>query len=254
MRHSARRRMMIRSLAAGVASLVLLIAPGVALADGETDSVAPLAPTSGAALRAYLARPDHPPVFEHEGDITAQVVVHNNWIKAVGDEEFRAAFPQGWDDKINNAIERADDEMYVQFGIDNRVYSIQAWDSWPDGPRGCNSSLMPELQAEVSIGTGDTVAAYTAQALTSGAGCRSYDYIIVARQNTNETVEKKNRWVVTQHEFSHVYHAPDRYGQPDSGQHPNDVMEDPYNGYDWWCTTSPWNDWGIIYSNRAQFD
>jgi hypothetical protein len=236
-----------------ISALSLLGSPGASVLGHSDDEGAPPAPRSGAELRNYLARPDHPPVFEHEGDLTAQVVVHNNFVKAVGDEEFRAAFPAGWDDKINTALERADDEMYVQFGIDFRVYSIQAWDSFPDATRGCNSSLMPELQAEVSIGTGDSVAAYTANPITS-AGCRSYDYIIVARQNTNETIEKKNRWVVTQHEMSHVYHAPDRYNQPDSAQHPNDVMEDPYNGYDWWCTQAPWNDWGIVSSNRAQFD
>ena len=86
------------------------------------------------------------------------------------------------------------------------------------------------------------------------AGCRSGNYILVTRQYADNTAENKSRWVVTQHEMSHVYHAPDRYNQPDSAQHPDDVMEDAYNHYDYWCTTPPWNDWGIVNSNRAQFD
>ncbi|MEX2548568.1 MAG: M12 family metallo-peptidase [Chloroflexota bacterium] len=221
---------------------------------GFVPEVMPPPPTTSADVVTYLSLSDHPPVFETQGDVTAQVVVFNNWIKAVGDDEFRAAFPAGWDDKINTALERADDEMYVQFGIDFRVYSIQQWDSWPDGTRTCGSFLT-ELQSEVGIGTGDTVAGYTAHTLwsDSSGGCRSGNYIIVKRQNTNETVEKKNRWVVTQHEYGHIYGAPDRYPDPNN-LHPNDVMEDPYNYYDFWCTAPGYNDHGIIYSNRDQFE
>jgi len=251
---SRRSHPTIRLGVVAIALLTLVAQPSTAAADDPQTDVAPLAPTGGAALRAYLARPDHEPVYEHEGDISAAVVVHNNWVKAVGDEEFRAAFPSAWDDKINASIERADDEMFVQFGIDMRVYTILQWDTSPDGVRNCSGSVNPELQADFAIGSGNTVAGYTAQSFTSGAGCRIGNYIVVRRQNTNETIEKKNRWVVTQHEFSHVYLAPDRYNKPDSPQHPNDVMEDPYNGYDWWCTTAPWNDWAIVNSNSDQFD
>ena len=211
---------------------------------------APPAPT-GKALRDFLARPDHPPIMEGQGDITTQVVVFNHFIKAAGDDEFRAAFPAGWDDKINNAIERADDEMYVQFGIDFRVNSIIAWDSWPDGTRTC-STMIDELHDEVGTGVNDTVAGYTGHQnwSDSNGGCSIAFYALVKRQNLDETAEKKNRWVVTQHEYGHLYNAPDRSG----AAHPNDVMENPYIGYDFWCTTAGYNDWGLIYAARATYE
>lgn len=70
------------------------------------------------------------------------------------------------------------------------------------------------------------------------------------RQNLDETAEKKNRWVVTQHEYGHLYNAPDRSG---SG-HPDDVMENPYVGYDYWCTTPGYNDWGLVYNARDTYE
>lgn len=242
-----------RAFSIMLAIVAVAVSPTVAVGRSEiTVEFAPPAPT-GKALQEYLALPDHPPIFEDQGDFTTQVVVFNNWIKAAGDDEFRAAFPAGWDDKINAAIERADDEMYVQFGIDFRVASIVQWDTWPDGSRTCGT-MIDELNDEIALGTNDTVAGYTAHTTwiddPPNAGCSIAQHALIKRQNTNETAEKKNRWVVTQHEYGHLYNAPDRSG----AAHPNDVMENPYSGYDFWCTTPGYNDWGLIYAARATYE
>ncbi len=61
------------------------------------------------------------------------------------------------------------------------------------------------------------------------------------------------RWTRTQHEVSHLFGAPDRYNAY-AEIHPDDVMEKSWQDPDYWCTNDDFNDWGIVWSNRAKYD
>jgi hypothetical protein len=218
--------------AALIAAILSLLPSGQVHAAGHPHpgiEHMPPAPT-GSALAQLIALHDSPPVYESQGDITIQAVVFINWVKVAGDDEWQAEFGTTWKDKANNAIERADDEMYVQFGIDLRVWTYKPWDTWPQGSRGA-CSLVNELASDIGIGSGgDTVAGFSATRLYSGAGCSIAFYSLIQYQGNAYT-----SWVVTQHEYSHLYDVPDRYPDPNN-LHTNDVMEDPYNRPDFWCT------------------
>jgi hypothetical protein len=243
------------ALASFLPSTVAAADPSGATADRPywaNGEVLPPAPT-GAAAAHLIAMNDSPPIFESQGDITIQAVVFNNWIKGAGDEEWRTHYGASWDDKINNAVERADDQMYVEFGIDFRVWSIKQWDSYPDGTRDCGS-LINELKSDIGVGSGgDTVAGYTGTVISNGAGCSIAYYALVERQGSTADEERYNAWVVTQHEYGHLYNAPDRYPDP-YNLHPNDVMEDPYGSPDYWCTKAGYDDWGRIFDARATYE
>ncbi len=219
--------------------------------NGEKLQFAP----TGSVAAQNIALNDSPPVYEDQENVGSQVTVYINWIKGAGDDEWRSHYGSSWDDKINAAVERADDEMYGQFGIDFRIWAYKAWDTYPNGPRTCDS-IMTELKNDVGVGAtngGDTVVGYTGGTISNAAGCSVAHYALLEIQGSTIAEEKYNEWVTTQHEYGHLYNADDRYGA-DAAIHPNDVMEDPYGSPDTWCHDPRWNDWGLIYNARATYE
>ncbi len=108
--------------------------PRIGLHVGHTE-VLPDPPT-GAEADRLRALHDSPPKFEGAGDIALQVVTFVNWIKVAGDDEWRVAYGTNWQTKANNSLERADDQMFAEFGIDFRVLSyVTTWDTYPDTAR-----------------------------------------------------------------------------------------------------------------------
>jgi hypothetical protein len=224
-------------------------------ADSPSESQPP--PPTGAALDRLIAIYGNEPVIEHELGFSAQVVTHNHWVKALGDEEWRDYYGTTWDDKINNAIERADDAMYTEFGIDFRVNTIQQWDTSPDSARN-TCDLQTELRADFNLGTNDSLAGYSGNAhLENWYGCASGPdkeaAIAVSLHGSTTSQQAYNHWTTTQHEYGHKYGLVDRYPDPNN-IHPNDVMEDQYNWPDFWCVTAPFYDHATILANADRYD
>jgi hypothetical protein len=69
--------------------------------------------------------------------------------------------------------------------------------------------------------------------------------------HVNDVIDER----VTQHEVSHMFGAPDRYitTYGDNPGHVDDVMENPYNNYNYWCPVVASNDWGIVNFNAGRW-
>lgn len=172
--HAEPRRHVSAFVSVFVALALVVGGTGAALAaQPEPDKESMPPPPTGAALDQLIAIYGNDPVIEHEQPFGAQVVTHTHWIKAVGDEEWRSFYGATWDDQTNNAIERADDAMYVEAGIDFRVSTIQHWDTWPDTKRN-TCDIQTELRADFNLGTNDSLAGYSGNAhLENWYGCAS---------------------------------------------------------------------------------
>lgn len=181
-------------------------------------------------------------------DITTQLVTHVVQIRVTADEEWRAFFGSSWTGAANNRLEEADNAFFSAFGID---FSAAAYVDWWDSADGTRAicTIFNEMSAEITHGGWDVVYGFTKNPYSGGAGCAS------GNNNKGLTGYQSydSDWKVTQHEFGHIYNVPDRYGQPDSAQHPDDVMEKIYTHYNIWCVTAPWDDDGRIYNNRFKF-
>jgi hypothetical protein len=249
---------------AGAALLLSLIAGPTALAGdpdgraavrGGSEQMAPV-PDPAELGRLAALYPKRAPTIEGQGDpstIAAAVTTHNVYVKSVADEEYRAYFGSGaWQQWTNSIIEYADDELYVQFGINYTVREYLNWDSAPDTSRSvCN--LLSELETDSAPGTQDVVAGFSKNATSGSKGCAQGNYTIVLwHTDPNVNNERFAEWTTQQHETSHTFGAPDRYPDPNN-LHPNDVMEDQYHFYNTWCTKAGYNDWGIVNSHAGKY-
>ena len=175
--------------------------------------------------------------------MTLAVTTHQVAIRVAGDEEWRAFYgTTNWDNRAEDAIEAADNSMITKFGIDLIALKFYNWDSAPD--TGTCSQVLNDLKL-VSKNGNDVVMGFSKQAFSAG-GCEQGDYALIRYQGPS------NDWKVTQHEMSHLYGADDVAGG--TATHPNDVMEDPYNGYNTWCTTVAWHHFQTVSLNSGKYD
>jgi hypothetical protein len=244
---------------ASVATIALLLGP---LAISTTSAAEPAwvegteslpPPPTGRAAEKSAARWYAPPILEDQGDVTTLVVTHTVFTRAAGDEEWRSFYGGSWQSEANSRVESADDEMYLQFGIDFTVWSYAEWSSGPNSAQPiCN--LLSDLTSKVSKLTGDVVTGFTNNAMSGSThGCAGGNHAVVHLHGSTPAQRATNVWRILRHEYSHFYGAPDRYPDP-GNNHTNDVMEDPYNFPQVWCTQAGYNDWGIVNSNRAKYD
>ena len=184
---------------------------------------------------------------ESSGDVSAMVVTHAVYARVAGDEEWRQRFGTGWEEQARAAMETADNEMFAEFGIDFRVWGYAAWITTDDSPRGI-CDLLGELGTDVSVSGADVVVGYVDNA-TSGRsyGCAASRKTIVKWHGFD------NVWKTSQHEFSHLFNAPDRYPDPE-GRHNTDVIEDHYNYADYWCYQAGYYDWGRVKNAAGYYD
>jgi hypothetical protein len=144
-------------------------------------------------------------------------------------------------------MEDADDAMSAQFGIDFRVLGYLNFSSQNVARPIC--TILAEFDAESNEdGAADVSIGYINQAMTGNSfGCAGGNAVVVKWHGF------QNIWETSQHEFSHLYGAPDRYPDPNN-QHVNDVMEDHYNFADFWCVQAGKNDRGIVNGNSGKYD
>lgn len=207
-------------------------------------------PPTGAELERLVALNDHPPVDELAGDITVTVVTHTVHVKLAADEEWRSYYGANAYSTANNAIEAADNSMFTQFGIDLYWYNTANWDSSPDGGDVDACDLLGDLMNDLNPGTSDALIGFAKNFSNNYAGCAEPNG---DEAEVNWNSSSYNRWVTTQHEVSHLFGAPDRYG-PDADIHTDDVMENQYEDPDFWCTQQNFEDWDIVMSHSMKFD
>jgi hypothetical protein len=216
-----------------------------------TESLPP-APT-GKESERLQALHYQAPVDEMAGDISTTLVTHTVYARVTGDEEWRSFYGANWMSEAEARMEAADNAMFSQFGIDFVELNFWAWDSAPDSSRPiCNTGLLEELVADVPRGSADVVVGYTNNT-TSGTGCSVGNHTLVKLHGSTTASRIFNVWTTSQHEFSHLFGAPDRY--PDPGNfHTNDVMENQYTNPDFWCTQTHYEDWSFLWANKAKYD
>lgn len=203
-------------------------------------------PPTGRELERLVALNDHEPHIEGGGDIAAAVVTHSVYVKVAADEEWRSWYGANAFAVATDAIEAADDATYAEFGINLIKHSTVNWTSNPgSSPNACD--LRNDLDADFNPSPADIVLGFSKNYSVDFAGCAAGN---VAEVNWNQS--SYNMWVTTQHEVSHIFGAPDR--KSTLLNHPVDVMENQYQAPDFWCTTSGYNDWGLISFNAAKFD
>lgn len=213
-------------------------------------------PPSAATLAKYRALNEHgAPVDESAAtfDVTAAVITHTVYTRVAADEEYRAYYGStGWKTFANSVVEYADDEMISLFGTDFYVQTFTSYDSYPDTSRSvCN--LRTELDNEVSETGYDVVAGFSKNATSGSKGCAGGNTTITLwHGSATSTDERYAEWTVQRHEFSHLYGAPDR--STSLAGHPTDIMENQYQEPNYYCTTSGYNDWYIVYSNSDKYD
>lgn len=248
------------AVAAAASALVLPVTAGPALAadppyDAPLEATEQMAPIPTAAEMVRLVALNHgPPVDERESDITTMVVTHSVSVKLAADEEFRAYYgTSGWKSWAWSVVETADNEMYAEFGIDFVVSTYVGWDSYPDTSRS-SCQLVTELRDDVSNGTSDTVAGFSKNATSGSKGCAfigGRHTATLHHGSPTSSEEKYSQWTVQQHEFSHLFYAPDR--SPEE-YHSLDVMENQYEKPNYWCRNIVFSDWGYVNSNSDIFD
>jgi hypothetical protein len=205
-------------------------------------------------MRELVALYDHAPRQENVGDVSALVVTHTVYVKLALDEEWRSYYGANAFTVANNALEAADDEMYSQFGINMYWNSSYNWDTSPDTARN-QCDIFAEMgpgHDDIPLGAGnDVVVGYSKNAGGSG-GCADTpgNHALIKWEST-----ALGRWEVSQHEFSHMFGAPDRYGPCcDYPNHPTDVMENQYEEPNFWCTAIGYADWLIMSNGAGRFD
>jgi hypothetical protein len=245
------------SVAMAVALLAIGAGPAVAAEpDWQRVSEALPQPLTGPALERAIAANGEAPFDEalrSPEQLAAAVVVHTVNAKIVGDEEYRAFYGASWIDKATAAMETADNSLSTQFGIDFRSYVTANWTTDPDGARAiCNApgSLLDSLLT-VSRGGADVVVGFSNNATNSNFfGCMYGNHVLLRLHGQNASAKTYNSWVILQHEFSHLFNAPDRSGST----HPDDVMEDPYNHPGFWCEAVGYQDFQIVAANAGKYD
>lgn len=182
------------------------------------------------------------------------VVTHTVYVKIAVDEEWRSYYPTNAFTVATSTMEAADNAMFSEFGVNLVRYQTANWDSSPDSGDVNACDLLGDLMADLSPGTSDVLLGFAKNYSNNYGGCaeRGGD-----EAEVNWNPSSYSRWVVTQHEVSHLFDLPDRYPDP-SDMHIDDVMEDPYNSPDWWCNWyqggSNQSDWWIFYNNSSKFD
>ena len=207
-------------------------------------------------MKQLVALYDHVPTYETSGDVTALVVTHVVKARLALDDEWRTFYTSNAFQNANSAMESADDAMFGEFGIDFQAVSsaVFNWDTAPDTSRN-RCDLLAELgpgRDNVPLGAGnDVIIGYSKNAGGAG-GCAEINGIraLVKWEST-----ALGRWEVSQHEMSHLFGAPDRYGPCcDFPNHPTDVMEDQYEEPNFWCVTPGYVDWLIMDNASGKFD
>lgn len=216
-----------------------------------TESMPP--PPTGIEAERLAALHNDPPKDELSGDITTAVVTHTVSARVAIDEEWNSWYGSAAASEANSRMEKADDAMFTQFGINFVRSATYNYTSSPNTARSiCN--LVAELVTKVPRGTGDVVVGYVNNAMSgSQYGCASGNHTIVKLHGSTTASRVFNVWTTSQHEFSHLFGAPDRYPDP-NGLHTDDVMEDHYNNPEFWCTQAGYNDWGKVNSNAGKYD
>lgn len=215
-----------------------------------TESHAP--PPTGAKAEKLAVLSMREPIIETSGDITAAVVTHTVNVKVFGDDEWRSYYGTSWQSAATNRVEAADDQMFVEFGIDFVVGTTATWDSNDTARSIC--TILSEFAGETSYSGYDAAVGFNNNALTGGShGCASGNDAVIDLHGSTANQLITNVWKTARHEFSHWYGAPDRYPDPNN-LHTNDIMEDHYNFYNTWCTQSGYNDWGKVNSNAGKYD
>jgi hypothetical protein len=215
----------------------------------ERPMITPFDRSAGANRLLDTRAPSAAAQVESVAGAAAVLATHTVSVRACADEEFRAFYgTANWPTEVRNRVENADDGLFATFGINLVVDYVCQWDSNDAKRPICD--IRAEFAAEVSKNPGpaDMVIGFTKNPYSGGAGCvlGTQDYVMVGYQS------RASDWKVTQHEVSHLYGAPDRYlgsGDPNPN-HIDDVMEDPYNDYNYGCR----RDRGIINSHVTKYD
>jgi hypothetical protein len=137
------------------------------------------------------------------------------WV--VADEEFRSKNYEttwfqsvGWEDYVKSVVERSDDRLYEQFGIDLCIVSVGAWQS--DNTK-YGDALFDDVLAKTGFKTFETcingqvinvLIAFTGQYLGYCAGAIEYKRVIMMQYNVYWADDN-----VLRHEVSHLFGAHD---------------------------------------------
>lgn len=195
-------------------------------------------PVQEAALAAQA-------VDERANGLTTAVVTHSVYARIAGDEEWRASYGTSWTSEANYRLEAADDQMFLNWGIDFVSQEYVNWDNNDGSAAVCD--FMSEFMNEISLNGKDVAVGFMKNPTSDQAGCASGNYVLVKYQSSSVD------WKVTQHEFSHLYGDDDvAYGDPTHPVH--DVMDDLYNHPNTWCTTNGWWHSQLILGNASKYD
>lgn len=210
-------------------------------------------PPVGSEADRLAALNFEPVVIETQGDVSAAVVTHSVYARVAYDEEWASFYGSAASSEATARMETADNAMYAQFGIDFRLsFNVQYFSSPNTGRSIC--TLLSELQSKVGRGVDDVVVGYVNNPMTgSSYGCATTNYTIVHLHGSTTSQRQYNVWTTSQHEFSHLFNAPDRYPDPNN-LHTNDVMEDHYNFPNLWCKQTGYNDWGRVNGAAGTYD
>ena len=170
---------------------------------------------------------------------------HLLYIKVWADEEYRNRFGDKWRIAANNSLERADDAMSTQFGIDIRVTSYNAYNS--DDARTGPCGVLTDFKTAANHTGADIAVGFSGNFRPGRPGCADLlgEYAVVIR------IDQVTDWRIAQHEISHIFGAQDRYNGAtacNNDDHVDDVMECPYTHPDIWSA-----DRNIVFSHRGRF-
>lgn len=170
-------------------------------------------------------------------------------VKIVVDQAFKDKY-SNWEDKARNAVERADNKMADEFGIDFLIREVGSWSSKPGGS---TCTEQHDDLGDVGFNGRDLIFGFTGKNVPDAAGCAP----ILGRRAVIEGHANQYQWIIVRHEASHLFGAKDRYINGELGTNPNhldDVMEDPYDHPNRWSDEAGDGDWQIIVAHNGRFD
>lgn len=170
---------------------------------------------------------------------------HRVTVRVAADEEWRNQLGTKWKSVANTILEKADDRMQAEFGINVVVKEYVGYTS-KDSLGDDECALLGDMTGKVGNNSKDIVVGFLGQGSFGGCAYLDGDHTVILR--TNQVKE----WQIARHEISHLFAAKDRYINVagDNPNHVDDVMEDPYDNPNRWV--SP--DHGIIDNHAGKFD
>jgi hypothetical protein len=150
-----------------------------------------------------------------------------------------------WADDAELRVETADDRLFTNWGINFTVTEVVPWLDTLDGVRDLCNLIWPEVYDEVGFNGKDVIVMFIKNPWNgNSAGCSAGNKFIVGYQGPTQD------WKVSRHEISHLYGNNDASG----AAHPNDIMEDPYNFPNSWCSHEDWEHYDTMTFNAGKYD